>query len=417
MKAETDVLHGVRWVRLSFVDVFGVSHAVQLPVERFADAVARGAPFDGSSLEGRARLLESDMLLRPEPGSLVRTSADLARAACTVLTLDGTPWPGDPRAALLGLVDDLHGVADAWTGGAELEFYLAGPDGQPLDRGGYFDDAEGAGAAIARQAASLLCDYGVAVDACHHEAGPGQYELDLAPLSPLALADALVLAKQVVRDVARDLDAAVTFMARPYDGEPGSGLHVHQRSPDLLAADGQLAPAGRSFVAGQLLHANGLSALAAPTINSYKRLHASAEAPGAVVWAHTNRGALVRVSSFRGPDASIEYRGADPAANPYLLVAGLLVAGAHGIEADLTLGPAAEEQALGFDPAGSDSVRFDALPRGLDDALDALLADDVLVDALDSQLLSRLVDGRRAEAEEYRGHVTGWERDRYFDEK
>lgn len=410
-------LHGVRWVRLSFVDVFGVSHALQLPAERFATAVAHGEPFDGSSLEGRARLLESDMLLRPEQSSLVRIGEGLARAVCTVLTLDGAPWPGDPRAALLAIVDDLHEVAADWTGSAELEFYLVDSSGKPLDRGGYFDDAEGRGAMTVREAASRLDDYGVAIDASHHEAGPGQYELDLAPLNPLALADALVLAKQVVRDVAGEREMAVTFMARPFDGVAGSGLHVHQRSIRLLCSDGKLSPEGRSFVAGQLLHAGALSALGAPNINSYKRLHAGAEAPSVVVWAHTNRGALVRVSSFRGPEASIEYRGADPTANPYLLIAGLLATGADGMERELELGPPAEEQIGGFDPASSDSVRFEALPRDLDDALDALMGDDVLVDALDSQLLSRLIDGRRAEAEEFRGHVTDWERHRYFDEK
>jgi len=208
-----------------------------------------------------------------------------------------------------------------------------------------------------------------------------------------------------------------TFMPRPFADDPGSGLHLLQRVPgQFFADDGSLDEMGGAFVAGQLLHARALSALAAPTVNSYKRLHSGAEAPTAAVWAHVNRGALIRVSSYMGRDASIEFRGADPSANPHLLLAGLLVAGADGIERGLSLPPAVEEDLGGFDPAGSDSVRFDALPRDLDDALDALLSDDVMVDAFDRQLMSRLVDGRRAEAAAYRNQVTGWEVERYLDE-
>ena len=409
-------LEGIDWVRLSFVDVLGTSHSMQLPASRFDLAVTHGEPFDGSVLEGRARLLETDMLLQPDPESVVVIGDGLARAVCTVLERDGTPWPGDPRTALAIIADDLGDLAGAFTASTELEFYILDADGEPIDRAGYFEETESAGPAIARGAAARLNSYGIAIDACHHEAGPGQYEIDLAPLVPLALADALVLAKQVIRDEAAHKGVRATFMARPIAGQAGSGMHLHQRLAGRAFVDGKLAPEGRSFVAGQLSHARALSALAAPTVNSYKRLHSGPEAPGAAVWAHQNRGALIRVSSYVGEDASLEFRGADPSANPYLLIAGLLVTGAHGIETKLELPPPFEEEIGGYDPAGGFSVKFDPLPRDLDDALDRLLADDVLVDAFDRQLLSRLVDGRRAEAAEYRSQVTGWEFQRYVDE-
>jgi glutamine synthetase len=409
-------LEGISWVRISFVDVFGVGHSMLMPAHRFEDALERGEPFDGSALEGRARLLETDMRLRPDPTTLVRMGEGLARCAGSVLTFDGRPWPGDPRTALTSICEELGDLAKEYAATAELEFYLLDPDRQPVDRGGYFDESDGDGFAVARAAADALSAYGVQIDACHHEAGPGQYELDLGAASPLALADALVLTKHVIRDAASDAAMRATFMARPFANEAGSGLHVHQRvTGELFAPDGTLSGSGRAFVAGQLAHARGLSALAAPTVNSYKRLHAGPEAPSAVVWAHVNRAALIRVSSYLGPDASIEYRSADPSANPYLLLAGLLVAGAHGLEAGMELAPPVEEDLTGFDPA-SDAMRFEPLPRDLDDALDALLADDVLVDAFDRQLLSRLVDGRRAEAAAYRTHVTSWEVERYLDE-
>jgi glutamine synthetase len=409
-------LEGVRWVRLTFVDVFGTSNSLQLPTARFAAAVASGELFDGSALQGRARALESDMRLRPDPATLRRTG-DVARVACTVLTPDGEPWPADPRTALASMVDAESPVADlagAWTSGAELELYLL-RDGAPIDGVSYFDDREGLGISVVRAAADRLAGAGVEVLSCHHEAGPGQYEIDLAPLAPLALADALVLAKQTVREVAADAGVLATFMARPLDGEAGSGLHLQQEVAGLVE-DGELSDEGQAFVAGFLTHARALAALAAPTVNSYKRLHAGPEAPGAAVWAHVNRAALVRIGAARGAGSSIEYRAADPSANPYLLVAGMLVAGADGLANGLDPGPPLEEVVDSYDPAEAHAIRYRPLPRSLDEALDALLEDDAFVDAFDHRLLANLVDGRRGEAEAYRGHVTRWELQRYLDD-
>jgi glutamine synthetase len=306
-------------------------------------------------------------------------------------------------------------LAELYRASAELEFYLLDERCHPIDASGYYDERQGAGTDVMLSVAGELRRAGVAVSGCHHEAGPGQYEIDLAPASAIDLADALVFTKQLIKEAARAEDVRATFMARPLNGEPGSGLHVHQRAGDLLFdGKGALTGDGRSYVAGQLTHARALSALAAPTVNSYKRLHAGPEAPSAAVWAYTNRAALLRVSSFRGEDASIEYRAADPSANPYLLLTALLATGAHGIDMELQLGPPVDEDAGGYDPT-ADAIRFDPLPRDIDSALDALMADDVLVDTFDPQLLARLVDGRRTEAEAYRSHVTSWEQDVYLD--
>ena len=409
-------LPGISWVRLSFVDVFGISHSMQIPASRFADALDRGEPFDGSSLEGRSRLIEKDMRLCPDPSTLVDLGDGLARAVCIVLDESGQPWPGDPRTALAIAMEDVGQLAVEYTAAAEFEFYLLDELGDPVDAGGYFDEAEGVGMAVVRAAADRLAAYGVPIDSAHHEAGPGQYELDIAALPALELADALVLAKHVIREEAGAAGLQATFMPRPMTGEPGSGLHIHQRVGSLLVDDeGVLTDEGRSFIAGQLAHARGLCALASPTVNSYKRLHSGPEAPSAIVWAHLNRGALLR----RGPDmndgATVESRGPDPSANPYLLLAGLLVSAAHGMGTSADLPPAFEEEVGSFDPA-ADSMRAELLPRDLDEAIDSLLADDVLVDAFDPALLARLVDGRRAEAADYAQQVTPWEIDRYLEE-
>jgi glutamine synthetase len=199
-------------------------------------------------------------------------------------------------------------------------------------------------------------------------------------------------------------------MPLAFDDRPGSGLHVHQSADELFAGSG-LSEIGRQFVAGQLHHARALSALTSPTTNSYRRLQTGPEAPSAAIWGHLSRAALIRVSPPGGLERSIEFRGSDPSANPYLVAAGLLVAGVFGIDDELELAPPSDEAAGAFDPA--DSQRFQPLPRNLDEALDALAADDRFVDALDPLLLDRLIDGRRAEAEYFRGHVTEQERSLY----
>ncbi len=291
---------------------------------------------------------------------------------------------------------------------SELEFYLLSASGDPADRGFYFDDVEGQGAAVTRAAAELLRLHGIAVSGCHHEAGPGQYEIGLSDAAAVALADSLVVAKQAVRQTARggppgDVHAApLRWPGRlRAPSPPAGGARPRQR--------GDLTDDGRAFVGGLLAHASGLCALAAPTINSYKRLHGTDEAPGSAMWSHHHRAALIRVSP-----AGVEYRGADPAANPYLLVVGLLLAGIDGLEGELDPGPAEDETVGGFDAVSS--VRHRPLPRTLDDALGALLADDILVDGFDGGLVQRLVDGRRAEAAEYGRHVTTWGRLRYLDD-
>jgi glutamine synthetase len=399
------------WIRLGFVDVFGSANSVLIPGDRWEDALADGVVFDGSALEGRARVLESDLVLRPVRATLLELGDGIGRAVCDVLTPTGSPWLGDPRTALQAIMERVGPYATAWTAAAELECYVLDDRGEPIDRGFYFDDVDGLGIEVVRGAADLLRRHRISVSSCHHEAGPGQYEIDLSPLGALELADALVMAKQAVRQRASALDVRATFMPRPFDGEAGSGLHLHQRAGDrLVSRYGELDDDGRAVAGGLLTHSAGLCALAAPTVNSYKRLHGTEEAPGTAMWGYRHRAALLRV----GP-AGIEFRAADPSANPYLLVAGLLLAGADGLEANIDPGLPHDESVGGFD-AATDSVRERRLPRTLDEALDAFLADDVLQDGFDIGLVQRLIDGRRAEAASYGRHVTTWERDRYLDD-
>jgi glutamine synthetase len=404
------------WARLIFVDVFGGSHAVLLPASRLQEAIGSGVPFDGSAIEGRSRHIEIDMLLKPDPSTFVNVGGEV-RAACTVTTPDGAPWLADPRAALAEIISQTGDLGERFEVAAELEFYLLDRTGVPIDSGGYFGDLAGTGTQVTTVTADLLSEFGVKVVNAHLEAGPGQYEIDLGAMPPVALADALVLAKGLLRQVAEERGVVVTFMARPLAGQPGSGLHLHQHVIGQLFDDAwQLDADGKAFVGGQLFHARALTALAAPNVNSYQRLHDGPEAPGAVVWGHQSRNAVIRVGSSVEQRPSIEFRLADPAANPYLLLGGLLVTAADGLARGLDPGPAFDEDMRGYDPTTVAKIPTQLLPRVLDQALDALLDDDILVDAFDAQLLTRMVDGRRAEAQAYRAQVTAWELERYLND-
>lgn len=221
----------LRWVKLSFVDVFGTNCALTLPAQRLEEATTQGILFDGSSLEGPARYLESDMRLRADPSTLIDHGNGDGRVVCTVLTPEGAPWPGDPRTALAQVLATLSELVEPFTVSAELELYLLDARGEPVDQAGYFDDRAGVGLAVIKAAADELVASGVPVLSAHHEGGPGQFELDLGPLDPVALADALVTAKEALRRLADEAGVVATFMAQPLSGQPGSGLHLHQRLP------------------------------------------------------------------------------------------------------------------------------------------------------------------------------------------
>jgi glutamine synthetase len=403
------------WARLVFVDVFGGAHAVLVPADRLDAAVEHGCTFDGSALEGRSRHIEVDMLLKPDPATTVELPDGDVRVVCSVVGPDGSPWPADPRTALARIAEAAGSLVDGYEVATELEFYLLDQAGHPVDHAGYFAEIVSPGSEVTLVAAARLAGFGVEVVNVHAEAGAGQYELDLAAMAPVTAADSIVLAKAVLREVAGERGLIATFMPRPLLDEPGSGLHLHQHFADRGWDErGRLDALGRAVVAGQLAHTAGLCALAAPNVNSYKRLHAGPEAPGLVVWGRTNRASVIRVASSVEQRASIEFRLGDPAANPYLLIGGLIAAAADGVESGVDPGPSSEEDGGSYDPVTAETVSVKPLPRHLDDALDALLADDVLVDAFDGRLLSRLVDGRRAESEAYRSQVTPWETARYL---
>lgn len=427
---------GARYVRLQFVDLFGVLKSVNVPATRFEDVIAHGEWFDGSSVDGFARVLEDDMYLVPDlatlRSSLAQDIADHSEMAvmCNLVTPDGDVSEGDSRAVLQRGIAAAEAAGFAYFVAPEVEFFLFnaedGAAPKATDRAGYFDQARDAWSGVRESAVSALQGIGVDLEGSHHEAAPGQHEIDVAFQPAVAAADAVVLLRQITRVAAQQHGLRASFMPKPLDGVNGSGMHTHQallepgsqRNLFYGPGDGyHLSGLARHFIAGQLDHAPALAAVTAPLVNSYKRLISGFEAPTVVSWAHSSRSALIRVPRVgraESENTRVELRCPDPSCNPYLAFAAMLAAGLDGITRELPLAPADEEQANAFDPAAAAHHYVRSLPSSLRDALTALQEDSVIRDALGEQLVDRFVEAKLIEWEEFRGHVSGWERERYL---
>jgi glutamine synthetase len=427
----------VAFINLWFTDIEGHVKTVTIPAAKFDDAFEHGVWFDGSSIEGFARIFESDMYLVPDLSTFRVIPWDVganrtARIICDVYTPDGEPFPGDPREVLRRVLKEAEAMGYRYLTGPEPEFFLLqrDEDGEPMlvphDAAGYFDVSTDLGTDIRRQMVHALEDMGIEVEAAHHEVAVGQHEIDFRYGDALQTADNVVTLRVAVKAVAQANGLHATFMPKPIAGINGSGMHVHQSL--ARASDGEnafMAPGSElglsdvalSFVAGQLAHAKGFAAVVAPTINSYKRLVPGFEAPVYISWARHNRSALIRVpriSPGRPQSTRVELRCPDPSANPYLAFAVMLKAGLDGIARGLTPPAPAEEDLYHLEAHAVAARNLDTLPGSLGLALDLLAADTVLTSALGEHVTARFMEAKRQEWDSYRLHVSGWETDQYL---
>lgn len=422
----------VRLVRLWFTDVLGQLKSVAIsPVELDA-AFAEGVQFDGSAIDGFSRVQESDVLAVPDANSFQLMAAEgdemTARVFCDISNLDGSPFEGDPRQVLRR---NLAAAADAgfeFMCAPEVEyFYLDPGDGaappRPLDEASYFDlTANDTNSDLRRRTIGRLEATGIPVEYSFHEDAPSQHEIDLRYSDALAMADNVMALRMIVREEAMASGTHATFMPKPMEGVQGSGMHTHLslwtadanafHDPDT--SDG-LSPIARSFIAGILTHAGELTAVTNQLVNSYKRLVAGFEAPVNISWAHNDRSALVRVPvPKRGREAQgtrIEYRGIDPACNPYLAFSVLLAAGLRGIAQGYELGDEATP-AISAETARDETPGL--LPANLAEALDAMERSELVRGALGEHIFEWFLRNKRAEWAAYRTHVSSFELDRYL---
>lgn len=426
----------VRYISLWFTDITGVVKSVMVPARELEKILERGVHFDGSSIEGFARVAESDMVLVPDLSTFTllpwnHGDEKTARLICTVHTPNDEPFIGDPRNALLRVMREAEEMGYSFQTGMELEFFLFYTDayGKPVltaphDEAGYFDIADEPAQQVRRHMINVLSDMGIRVDSTHSEIGNGQHEIGFSYSHALVSADHILTTRVALKTIARQYNLHCTFMPRPREDLPGSGMHTHQSLHDSKTGENVfvdsddpygLSEIARQFLAGQLAHARAMSAVLAPTVNSYKRLGTSFEAPVYVTWAHVNRGALIRVpSNSRGREKNtrLELRCPDPTANPYLAKAVMLAAGLTGIREKMELPEPLEETLLMRNRGRLRQV--EVLPSSLGEALDALNADDTMLGALGPFISDRYVAAKRQEYESYNRQVTPWEIDRYL---
>jgi glutamine synthetase len=430
---------GVKFVSLQFTDVTGTVKSVDMPVKGLEGALEDGVWFDGSSVEGFARIQESDMrlVLDPDTYAVLPWSLDERRRArifCDIQMPDGSPFEGDPRGVLKRMTAKIAERGWTYNIGPEPEFFLfkGGNGGSvhpvPHDVGGYFDFSAGDDAVRVRtELMDALSSMGLEVEVGHHEVALGQHEIDFRFADAVKAADNVLTLKYTVKAIAALHGLTASFMPKPVYGINGSGMHCHQ---SLFDANGDnlffskddeyhLSPIAYSFIAGQLKHARGLAALVAPTVNSYKRLVPGYEAPVYIGWAQQNRSALIRIPRYtKGRDKSMraELRFPDPSSNPYLAFAGMLAAALDGIDNKLTPPkPLNNVNLYHLDAKDRKKMGVGELPGSLGEALVELSKDKVLVEAMGESAYEAFVRAKTEEWDEFRLRVSDYEIERYLE--
>lgn len=434
--AEIIATQNVRFINLQFTDIVGIVKQITIPLEQWSTAVDHGIWFDGSSIEGFARIAESDMYLVPDLDTFAvipwgNEDVATARVICDVYTPNGEPFAGDPRYVLKRALAKAEEMGYVYNTGPELEFFLfkPHPNGDllplmPHDAAGYFDVSTDLAHTVRRQMVRALQAFGIEVEAGHHEVAIGQHEIDFKYGNALRTADNAVTLRITLKAIAQLNGLYATFMPKPIQGINGSGMHVHQSLADKATGKNAfvdpngtygLSQLALSFVAGQLAHARGFSAVIAPLVNSYKRLVPGYEAPVYISWARMNRSALIRIPRVRPaqPQSTrVELRCPDPSANPYLAFAVMLHAGLDGIAKGMQPPAPAEEDLYHIGEERRRELR--TMPGSLAEAIEELEADPLMREALGDHIFERYVEAKRLEWDEYRISVSKWELDRYL---
>ncbi|BAS27122.1 type I glutamate--ammonia ligase [Limnochorda pilosa] len=424
----------VKFVRLQFTDILGVVKNVAIPVSRLEEALNDDIMFDGSSIEGFARIEESDMNLRPDYDTFAifpwRASAkgNVARLICDVYRPTGEPFEGDPRYILKRVLVEAREMGFQVNVGPECEFFLfrLGPDGAPTtethDEGSYFDlGPVDRGEDARRDIVLALEEMGFHVEASHHEVAQGQHEIDFRYDDALLTADRVTTLKVVTRAVAAEHGLHATFMPKPIFGINGSGMHTHFS----LFRDGenafydpsgpyQLSRIALHFIAGLLEHAPGFTALTNPLVNSYKRLVPGYEAPVYVSWSAQNRSALVRVPASRRQGTRVELRSPDPSCNIYLALAVMIRAGLDGVRRELEPPESLNKNIYELTPQERREHGIAELPGSLQDATRAMEADPLMRETLGEHVYARFLEAKRIEWDIYRSQVHRWEVEQYL---
>jgi glutamine synthetase len=430
LKAAKD--YDVASMQFWFTDVLGQLKSFSVTVDELPLAFSEGMGFDGSSIEGFARIEESDMVARPDPSTFQLLpwrprEKPVGRMFCDILNPDGTPYDGDPRYVLKRVLAKVAQRGYIFYIGPELEYFYFKSDSAPetLDRGGYFDLSPlDHGSDLRRNTIFALQEMGIHVEYSHHEVAPSQHEIDLRYDEALRMADATQTYRIAVKEVARQNGVYATFMPKPLFGQNGSGMHVHQslfRETKNAFFDPEdryhLSQLAKRYIAGILKHACGTVAVTNQWVNSYKRLVPGYEAPVYISWARRNRSTMVRVPMYKpGKEKAtrIEYRAPDPACNPYLAFAVMLAAGLDGIDSELQIPDPIEEDIYSMNETERLARGIQSLPGSLHQAILECEKSDLVRETLGEHIFHKFIQNKKIEWEMYRIQVSNYELDRYL---
>lgn len=423
----------VRFVRLQFTDIFGILKNVAITTSQLEKALNNGCMFDGSSIDGFARIQESDMYLYPDLDSFVifpwrPQTGKIARLICDVYNVNGEPFEGDPRYALRRVLQEAQTMGYRFNVGPELEFFLFHYDeeGNPTthahDEGGYFDlEPVGQGEDIRRDITLTLEAMNFEIEASHHEVARAQHEIDFKFGDALETADNIVTFKLAVKSVAKRYGMHASFMPKPVFGINGSGMHTNMSMMkdgknvfyDEKSPDG-LSKIARQFIAGLLKHIKAITAVTNPLVNSYKRLVPGYEAPCYLAWSASNRTALIRIPASRGVGTRVELRSPDPSTNPYLALTLCLAAGLDGIKNNLTPPEQVKESIFEMTSKERQADGIDSLPGSLAEAIEEMEKSKLVQDVLGEHIFKKYIEAKKQEWEEYRTSVSEWEIKKYL---
>ena len=422
---------GIRFIRLWFTDVQGFLKSVSINPQELETAFSEGMTFDGSSIDGYARLQEADMLAVPDPATFQilpwRQEEQVARMFCDITSPQGEPFLGDPRTVLKRNLQKATDMGYTFFVAPEIEYFYfadAGPEPKVLDRGGYFDLTPlDVAQEYRRKTINALERMGIPIEHSHHEVAPSQHEIIVRYTDALTMADNIMSFRLTVKEVALEHGIYATFMPKPLEAHDGSGMHFHmslfEDDTNVFAGeDGRrLSEIGQQFVAGLLTHAREITAVTNQWVNSYKRLVRGFDAPIWVSWGYNNQSALVRVPTVKANKPSsvrVEYRSPDAATNPYLALAVLLAAGLRGIERGYQLPPEVPGNVLEMSSSERREAGIERLPETLSEALDVLESSELVREALGEHVFGWFLRNKRDEWERYQHHVSRFELDTYL---
>ncbi|MBN2109988.1 MAG: type I glutamate--ammonia ligase [Methanosarcinaceae archaeon] len=423
----------VKFIRTQFTDTLGMIKSWAIPAEDLEDAFEIGVMFDGSSIEGFTRIEESDMTLMPDPSTFRilpwrPKEGAVARIIGDVYRPNGKPFEGDPRYVLKQAVAKAADMGFTMNTGPELEFFLFELDenGHPTtnltDKGGYFDFAPLDKAQDVRRAIDFaLEDMGFKLEASHHEVAPSQHEINFRFSDVLTTCDNIVTFKYVVKSIAAHMGYYATFMPKPLYGVNGSGMHSNQS----LMMDGknafydpgtpdQLSTTAKQYIAGILAHVREFAAITNSTVNSYKRLVPGYEAPIYCTWSASNRSSLIRIPASRGISTRIELRCPDPACNPYLAFASMLVAGLDGIKNEMEPPASTDVNIFRLTTEERAARGIESLPGNLKEAIDLMAGSEFVKGVVGDHVFENYLKAKNAQWNEYKAQVHQWELDTYL---